>query len=157
KFKQQGKPAVVIKTVPLALEDEDILEMTNAGLLKITIADNYRTALWKQILPDITAYDRVTVREEGSLAWAARKGSPKLMAELNAFIKANGRGTLFGNMLLKKYLQSAQFVKNATSPEEIKKFQELIAMFRRYGSQYKVDYLLMMAQGFQESRLDQTV
>ena len=55
---------------------------------------------WKQILPDITLHDNVHVREEGSLAWAVRKNSPKLMAELNPFIKANGLGTLFGNMLL---------------------------------------------------------
>ncbi len=157
KFKQQGKAPVVIRTVPLALEDEDILEMANAGLLKIIIADDFRAAFWKQILPGITLHDNVTVREEGSLAWAARKNSPKLMAELNPFIKANGLGTLFGNVLLKKYLQSAKFVKDATSPEKIKQFNDLIALFRKYGNQYSMDYLLMMAQGFQESQLDQSV
>jgi membrane-bound lytic murein transglycosylase MltF len=99
----------------------------------------------------------VAVREEGDLAWAVRKGSPKLVAQLNPIIKANGVGTVFGNVLLSKYLKSAKFVKSATSPEEIKKFQNLVAMFRKYGAQYNVDYLLMMAQGFQESRLDQTV
>ena len=58
---------------------------------------------------------------------------------------------------MKKYLKSATFVKDATSPEKIKQFNELIAMFRKYGNQYSVDYLLMMAQGFQESQLDQSV
>jgi len=157
KFKQQGKAPVVIKTVPLALEDEDILEMTNAGLLKIVVADDFRAAFWKQVLPGITPHDNVTLREEGSLAWAARKNSPKLIAELNRFIKANGLGTLFGNVLLKKYLQSAKFVKDATSPEKIKQFNDLIGLFRKYGNQYSMDYLLMMAQGFQESQLDQSV
>src|SRR4029077_10406717 len=49
KFKQQGRAPVVIRTVPLALEDEDILEMANAGLLKIVIADDFRAAFWKQV------------------------------------------------------------------------------------------------------------
>jgi membrane-bound lytic murein transglycosylase MltF len=157
RFKQQGKPAIVIKTVPSALEDEDILEMVNAGLLKVVVVDDFQAAFWKQILPNITLLQDVSIHDEGALAWAVRKGSPKLIAELNAFLKANGRGTLFGNTLLKKYLQSAKFVRGATSQEEIKKFQDLIAMFRKYGGQYSVDYLLMMAQGYQESRLDQTV
>jgi membrane-bound lytic murein transglycosylase MltF len=157
RFKQQGKAAIVIKTVPAALEDEDILEMCNAGLLKIVVVDDVHARFWKQILPDITLHDTVIVRDEGAFAWAARKGSPKLIAELNPFIKANGEGTLFGNVLLKKYLQSVKYVKNATSDEEIRKFNQLIDLFRRYGGEYHVDHLLMMAQGFQESRLDQSV
>jgi len=60
-------------------------------------------------------------------------------------------------VLLKKYLQSAKFVKDATSPEKIKQFNDLIGLFRKYGNQYSMDYLLMMAQGFQESQLDQSV
>jgi len=156
-FKKQGKTPITIRTVPLALEDEDILEMANAGLLKIVIADDFRAAFWKQILPSLTLHDNLKLREDGSIAWAARKNSPKLITELNRFIKANGKGTLFGNVLLRKYLQSAKFVKDATSPEKIKQFNDLIALFRKYGNQYSMDYLLMMAQGFQESQLDQSV
>ncbi len=156
-FKKQGKAPVEIRTVPPALEDEDILEMANAGLLKIVVVNDVYADLWKQILPSITPHPTVAVREEGNLAWAVRKGSPKLIAELNPMIKANGEGTLFFNVLFKKYLKNTQFVKGATSPEEVKKFNDLVAMFRKYGNQYSVDYLLMVAQGYQESRLDQSV
>jgi membrane-bound lytic murein transglycosylase MltF len=156
-FKQQGKSPVVIKTVPMTLEDEDILEMANAGLLKVVVVDDFYANFWKQILPGITLHPTVAVREEGDIAWAARKNSPKLIAELNPIIKAHGAGTIFGNVLLNKYLKSTKFVKSATSAAELKKFEDLIALFRKYGAQYNVDYLLMMAQGFQESRLDQTV
>ena len=38
-LKTQGKAPIAIKTVPPALEDEDILEMTNSGLVK---ADRHR-------------------------------------------------------------------------------------------------------------------
>ena len=82
---------------------------------------------------------------------------PSSSRRLNPIIKANGEGTLFGNVLLQKYLKNTKLVKSATSPGEIENFKKLIAIFRKYGSQYSVDYLLMMAQGFQESRLDQTV
>ena len=46
-------------------------------------------------------------------------------------------------------------MKNATSEAERKKFNALLDLFRKYGDQYKFDYLMMAAQGYQESRLDQ--
>jgi membrane-bound lytic murein transglycosylase MltF len=156
-FKQQGKAPVVIKAVPASLEDEDILEMANAGLLKIVVVDDVYARFWQQILPDITPHPTVTVRDEGHLAWAARKGSPGLIAELNAFIRDHAAGTTFGNVLLAKYLKNTKFVTAATSEAELRKFRELVTLFQKYGRQYDVDYLLMMAQGFQESRLDHSV
>jgi membrane-bound lytic murein transglycosylase MltF len=156
-LKQQGKAQVVIKTVPPSLEDEDILEMVNAGLLKATVVDDFMGQFWKQVLPNLTLHPGLTVRDEGSIAWAVRKGSPKLLAVLNPFVAANKQGTLFGNAILQKYLKSAKFVKSATSGEDLARFQALIEMFKKYGGQYSVDYLLMMAQGYQESGLNQTV
>ena len=156
-FKQQRKPPVRIRTLPGTLEDEDILEMANAGLLKIVVVNKAYADFWQQILPDITLHTAIAVREDGAFAWAVRKSSPQLVAMLNPFIKANGTGTLFGNQLLRKYLHDTKTVKSATSAADIKKFNELVTMFRKYAGQYGLDYLLMMAQGYQESRLDQSV
>jgi membrane-bound lytic murein transglycosylase MltF len=46
-------------------------------------------------------------------------------------------------------------VKNAASEEERKKFLALIQYFQKYGEQYDVDWMLMGAQGYQESQLNQ--
>jgi membrane-bound lytic murein transglycosylase MltF len=46
-------------------------------------------------------------------------------------------------------------VRSATSEAERRKLQELVALFRKYSDQYDLDFLLMAAQGFQESGLDQ--
>ena len=46
-------------------------------------------------------------------------------------------------------------MKNARSEEDLAKFHRTVDLFRRYGRQYDLDYLLMMAQGYQESQLDQ--
>ena len=34
------------------------------------------------------------------------------------------------------------------------RFQALVALFRKYGDRYNMDWMLMAAQGYQESRLD---
>jgi membrane-bound lytic murein transglycosylase MltF len=57
--------------------------------------------------------------------------------------------------VIARYAQSPKMLKNAVSPTELKKFQETSSFFQKYGSQYNLDYLLMMAQGYQESTLDQ--
>ncbi len=157
RFKKEGKQEVILKLAPENLETEDFVEMANAGLVKILIVDKPLAEFWKQIFPNITLHPEVTVRSNVDFAWAIRKNSPQLKAELNSFIKTHGKGTVFGNMTLQKYLKSVKFVKNATSEAERKKFLELVTFFKKYSDRYQLDWVLMAAQGYQESRLDQKV
>ena len=156
-LKAKGRPPVTIKPAPEELETEDILEMTNAGLVKITVADDHLAELWKQVLPSITLVPSAAVRTGGRIAPAIRKNSPQLMAEAAGWIKRHGPKTMFGNMMVNRYVESAKFVKSATGAAEMKRFQAVVELFRKYGGQYKMDFLLMLAQGFQESGLDQGV
>ena len=55
----------------------------------------------------------------------------------------------------KRYLESTKFVKNAAAEEERRKFNTMLQFFLKYGKQYQVDPVLMAAQGYQESQLDQ--
>jgi membrane-bound lytic murein transglycosylase MltF len=153
----RGKKPIAIRTVPTALEDEDILEMVSAGLVKATVVDDFMGEFWSRILPSLHVHHDLVVREGSDIAWAVRKNSPKLLAAVNRVVKKHGQGTLFGNLLLRKYLKSTEIVKDSTSAAELSKFQALQAIFRKYAQSYDVDYLLMMAQGYQESRLDQSV
>ncbi len=157
KLEAAGKPPVSIQLAPENLEDEDLLEMVNAGLIPITVVDNYLADFWKQVFPDLNVHDDVAVRTGGTLAVAIRKGSPQLAAGLNAIIDKYGLGTAFGNMMEKRYLQSTKYVKNATSEAERRKFLQMVELFKKYSDQYGMDYLLMAAQGYQESQLDQSV
>jgi membrane-bound lytic murein transglycosylase MltF len=155
RFKKEGKTEIKLQPAPENLEDEDLLEMLNSGLIKLLVVDNHKARFWKQIFPKLTLHEDVFVRTGGSVAWAIRDNSPQLKAELNDFVKKHGKGTAFGSEIFRRYLKSTKYVKNATSSEEIKKFKELVQFFRKYGDQYGMDWMLMAAQGYQESRLDQ--
>jgi membrane-bound lytic murein transglycosylase MltF len=155
KFAAEKKPPVTLKEAPETLEDEDLLEMLNAGLIAIIIVDKHKADFWKQIFPKLTVHDSVAVRTGGEVAWAIRKGSPQLKAMLDDFTTRNKVGTSTGNQLLTRYLKNVKYVKNAASDEERKKFMALIQYFQKYGDQYDVDWLLMGAQGYQESQLNQ--
>jgi membrane-bound lytic murein transglycosylase MltF len=150
----QHKPPVLVQFIADSLEDDDVLEMVNAGLIPITVVDDYLAAFWKKTFTDLTVHDAVTVRTGGNLAVALRKNNPQLAAALNEFIKENGLGTAFGNMMQTRYLDNTKLAKNAASDAERKKLQAVIALFQKYSSQYDMDYLLMGAQAYQESGLN---
>jgi membrane-bound lytic murein transglycosylase MltF len=155
KFKAQGKPPVVIKIAPANLEDDDLLEMVNAGLIPAIVVDDYLAAFWKKVFPAMTVHEDIAVRTGGTLAVAVRKNNPQLVMALNTFIGKYGLGTAFGNQIERKYLVNTKYVKNAASEAERQKFLKLVQFFRKYSDQYKLDYLLMAAQGYQESQLNQ--
>ena len=154
-LKAKGKPPVDIQEASESLEDDDLLEMVNAGLIPATVVDDYLAEYWQQVFKDLTVHTTVTLRTGGNLGVAIRKNSPKLAAELNGFIAKNGLNSAIGRILNQRYLESTRYVKNAASEAERNKFLAMVEMFRKYGAQYKFDYLMMAAQGYQESRLDQ--
>ena len=153
-LQKAGKPAVRLKLAPESLEDEDLLEMVNAGLIRLVVVDSHKAEFWAQILPKIQVHPGVAVRTGGEIAWAFRKGSPKLRAAVNRFVATHKKGTAFGNQVFNRYLRSTKFVKNALDPEEVAKYERTVTLFRKYGEQYDFDWLMLTAQGYQESQLD---
>ena len=150
-----GKKPVKVRFAPEELESEDILEMVNAGLVKTTIIDDHIAEFWSKIFTKIVLNKDAAVRTAGDIGVMIRPNSPQLKAELNAFLARYGEGSQVRNQLLQKYLKNIKFAKEATSKEEMAKFEATVEFFRKYGEKYELDYLLVMAQGYQESRLDQ--
>ena len=156
-LKARGKPAVIIDEAPEVLEDDDVLEMVNAGLAPITVVDDYLAEFWSQVFTGITVHKDVAVRTGGRLAVAFRKDNPKLREAVNEWLRKHQKGDAFRNTIERRYLQSVKYVKNAAADAERKKLETVAELFKKYGAEYKVDYLLMAAQGYQESTLDQEV
>ncbi len=152
----RGKPPVVIKDAPEALEDDDLLEMVNAGLVDITIVDDYVAEFWGQVFTAMQQAPSAAVRTGGTIAIGVRKDNPKILDAANQWIAKYGPRTAFGNTLERRYLVNTNYVRNAAADAEREKLLALVKLFERYGSQYDVDYLLMAAQGYQESQLDQS-
>jgi membrane-bound lytic murein transglycosylase MltF len=54
-----GKLPARIAKLPDALEDEDKLEMLNAGLLEIVVVDDWKARMWAQVLPAIRVHEEL--------------------------------------------------------------------------------------------------
>ncbi|HEY6123926.1 MAG TPA: transporter substrate-binding domain-containing protein [Steroidobacteraceae bacterium] len=154
-LRAKGKPPAKIVLADENLEDEDILEMLNADLIDATVVDSYVASFWSQLLPNIRAHPQAAVRGAAQIAWAIRKDSPLLKAELATFVRNNRVGTTTGNILLRRYLRDTRWAKNATAESDMRRFSELSKYFQKYATQYRFEWLMLVAQGYQESGLDQ--
>jgi len=154
-FKTQGKAPMTIRESPPQLEDDDLLEMVNAGLIPAIVVDDYLAVFWKRVFPNLIVHDSIALSTGGTLAVAIRKNNPQLLAGLNTFMGNYGMGTAFGDRVERQYLVNTKYAKTATSEQERQKFLNVVNLFRKYGDRYQMDYLLMAAQGYQESELNQ--
>jgi membrane-bound lytic murein transglycosylase MltF len=152
---QAGKAPVKIRPAPEVLADEDLLEMVNAGLVPMTVVDDYVAEFWKGVFPGLVLNKSAAVKTDGDTAMMVRKGSPMLLAELNAFLKRYPEGSAQRNVLTNKYLKSVKYAKGATRKEDMARFNQTVEYLKKYSDKYDLDYLLMAAQGYQESGLDQ--
>ncbi len=153
-FRERGLAPVKIQPTDELLEVGDILEMVNAGLVPATIVDNSLAELYAQVLGKLKIHGDIAINSGGQIAWAFRKNSPELAAMVNNFLKTSRQGTLVGNVLLKRYLKDTQWVDNAQDRKSLKRYRSMVNLFRKYGERYGLDPLLLMAQAYQESRLD---
>jgi membrane-bound lytic murein transglycosylase MltF len=155
KLKKEGKAQIVIKDADKYLLEDDLVQMVNGGLIPATVTRASKAKLWSQVLPSLTVHPDLVIASGEQTAWAVRKDNPKLKQLLDEFITPRAVGTSFGNTLVRRYLQNTKWVKNSTSPEEMKKYSAMVALFQKYAGQYGFDYLMIAAQGYQESLLDQ--
>jgi membrane-bound lytic murein transglycosylase MltF len=119
--------------------------------------DQHIADFWKKVFTKIVVHDTMAVHTGGQIAWAIRKDSPQLKAFLDSVVVAatSGRLQKQREQVLARYLKRLTYVKNAASDAERKKFLSVVELFHKYGDRYDVDWLLVAAQGYQESKLDQ--
>lgn len=155
RLQKQGLEKIQIEMMPEQLEDEDLLEMVSAGLLNWAIVDEIKAETWGTVFSNLVIRKDLAFRTGGRIGMAMRKDSPQLAEMLNEFIRTHKQGTLQGNILINRYLRDFDWTKNALKPEEYERFEEVVGIFSKFGTQYGIDYLMVAAQGYQESGLDQ--
>ena len=154
RLKSAGKKPVTIISVPEELEDEDLLEMVDAGLLNLTVVDDWKYQLWHQVYAGITSHDALVLRRDAEIGWAIRKESPELAKVLAGFMaKAEKQG--LRQLKFAEYQKRFTRLGKAAGQDEWQKVDQTLALFEKFGGQYDFDHLLLLAQGYQESRLDQ--
>lgn len=155
-FRAAGRPEIDLVPADEQLEDEDLLELVDAGLLPMIVMDNHKAEFWAQFHPNIRLHPDIAVNTGGEIAWAFREDSPQLEAVVNAFIGDNAKGSLLGNILYERYLGDRRFSESAVALGDLAANDTTIAAIHRHAAAYGIDWPMVAAVGYQESRLDQS-
>lgn len=156
KLDQQGLAPATVQFIEETLQDYELIEMVNQGYINATILDSHKTKLWLSVMENIQIHPQLPLRENGEIAWALRQNSPKLKATLNKYIKTAKSGTLLGNVIYDKYIDNTRWLSRALNPKKIAKLNHISELFSQYSSQYEFEPLMISAQAYQESGLDQS-
>ncbi|MDH5286453.1 MAG: transporter substrate-binding domain-containing protein [Betaproteobacteria bacterium] len=152
---REGKAPAKLELVPESLEDEDMMDMLNAGLLQVVVVDDWKARMWAQVLPKVKPRNDLVLRSGGKTGWAIRKNSPKLQAEIADFFQNWAMKNGVADYRMNSYMKRVKELKDPTGTAEWKRFQETLALFDKYGKRYGFDPLMLAAQGYQESQLNQ--
>ena len=155
KLGQRSLKPVIIVSTDEGLETEEILEMVNAGAVGITVSDGHIARIWEHYLPDIRVLDNVIVRKRGGIAWMVRKNNLDLKTSLSEFIRNHRRGTLPGNVYFNRYYNHNKWIRNPLGDNECETLKNYINIFKKYGEIYDIDWMLIMAVAYRESRFKQ--
>ena len=108
-FENRGLAPPVIRTADEILEAEDLLEMVNGGIIDMTVMDDYKARFWAGVFPGIVVREDLVINEGGSIAWATRKESPQLAANLaNTLVET--ALDYYGELRAKSFSSSREFI-----------------------------------------------
>lgn len=106
-------------------------------------------------LPRIKVNEQAVLRSGGRVGWVIRKNSPQLQAILDDFYKNFMKRQNLTQRRLKEYYKRIKQLKDPTRSAEWQRFEQTLPLFRKYGEKYHFEPLMLAAQGFQESQLNQ--
>jgi membrane-bound lytic murein transglycosylase MltF len=107
------------------------------------------------MLTGLKVHDSLKISEGGRVGWAFRENSPQLAEIVNEFL-ANQRQIMgSATQRMAAFQKRQKGLKNATANSDWQRFEQSVELFKVYGERYQFDYLMMTAQGFQESGLNQ--
>src|SRR5262249_40523300 len=155
RFKKDGKPEIRFILVPDSLEDEDMMEMLDAGLIQLIVVDDWKAHMWSLVLPKVKVRSDLVLRENAKTGWAIRKDSPKLREAIDDFFRNWAMKQGVADYRMNSYMKRVKELKDTTAGADYKRFTQTLALFEKYGQKYNFDPLMLAAQGYQESQLNQ--
>ncbi len=155
---QDGAGEIRIMEAPPEFTEEDLLEMTSAGIFPCAVSDSHTARIWSKVLPNLSVHSQIKLANDGRIAWAVRKDGRELLASINSFFHSNRDAALAkAHKLLPLYYENTKWVANPNGNEYTDKMRQYVRHFQESCSKSNFDWLMAAALSFQESRFDETL
>ncbi|TKG02593.1 transporter substrate-binding domain-containing protein [Vibrio lentus] len=155
-LEQNGMVPIYIHLLNNNIQDLELLDLIKRGKITATIVDSHKLELWGNLEQDIRIHRDLAFRHNGDIAWAIRKNNPQLKAQIDQYLQDSKQGTLLGNVIDNRYLESISWMNRASNALQNEEREKLEELFVAYGEKYEINWLILLAMAFQESGLDNT-
>ncbi len=146
---------VLVRPAPEDMETEEIIAEVAAGKFDLTIADSHILGVELAWRDDIRGV--FDLRGPVAHGWAVRAADRELLAALDAFLEREYRG-VFYNVLYARYFEDPRRIRRQRSEQAngggalpLSPYDEMV---RRHAARHEIDWRLVVAQMYQESRFD---
>jgi len=153
-FAGHGVAPARVDTLGQGFATEDMLEFVNSGAFPYTIADQHVAELWSGVLEGLRLQPDLQLTSGDRIAWAVRKDNPLLKEVLDDFLRQHRKGTSTGNVLFRRYFEGTRWIKDPDPDLNAGSLGAVIEPVIRLSEKYGFDWRLILAQAYQESRLD---
>ena len=153
---EEGKELLTVRLVDERLDDYDLMELVEIGVIRATVATDFKANFWNTIYTSAVVRDDIELTPDGRIVWSVRESNDQLLETLDDFADIAKKGTLLGNVVLNQYADSADWIENIGTEDSRRLIDEVGPVIERYSDEYGFESELVIAQAYQESRLDQT-
>lgn len=155
-LKRDGKQPVNLASPLGDLDDEDLLEMLNAGLISYVIVGDWKFQLWQSIYKNITMHADLSVQDSGWVGWVVRSNNRDFNDDLKNFYDSDDFTKSLTAFRQDDYKQHLKGLKDPMDKPLWERFESMRPLFSRFGAEYKLNPLFIASLGFQETLLNQS-
>ena len=153
---KSGKKPINIYQDKHALDDEDFLQMLNAGLISNTFVASWKAQLWKPYFTNLQLNEQTKSSGGSPGDLIVSTGDKDLADDVLNFASSSDIEDALKIYRKNQFNQRREALKSPVTPQEWGRFESMLNYFRLYGHQNQLDPLFLASLGFQESMLNQS-
>ena len=135
----------------------DLMQFVSLGKFDYTLVNSYWAETIGKRFKNLTVLKDRPFRKAVPVSWALRKENTKLMQELNQFLPSVKKGSYLGNLLNYKYFHDLGRIETVNFSLADSTISEFDSYFKKYAKKYNIDWRLLAALCYQESRFNQDI
>ena len=121
------------------------------------VVDDWKAKLWAQVLTKIKIHDDIVLRDPDEEGLGDPQGQSQARRRTQRFLPELGEEAGSRSLPAAAIHEERQGAEQSRRlPPTTSGSNEVVALFEKYGQQYNFDPLMLAAQGYQESTLDQS-
>ena len=155
-LKRDGKLPVNLISPLGDLDEEDLLEMLNAGLISYVIIGDWKFKLWQSIYKNIVVHENLSAKDAGWAGWVVRANNQDLNQDLQSFYQSDDFKKSRSAFRQEDYKEHLKGLKDPIDKTAWTRFESMRPLFEKYGAEYKLNPLFIASLGFQETLLNQS-